>query len=143
MHFLVASRHFETATEPSQTLYVVVIFYNAGLSAVKATFLIQYWRVLAVGRYKRVLIVSSVIVAGWCISVILVEIFSCSPIKKFWMPRIPGHCVPKYPRWYFNAAGNITTDIIVFTLPLPVISKLNLAKGHKIVLLGIFCLGFL
>lgn len=126
-----------------QLIYFIVIFYNAGLMAVKVTFLIQYWRVLTLGRYRKVLITATVIVVGWCVAVILVETFSCAPIKKYWIPDTPGHCLPNYPRWYVNAAGNITTDIIVFVLPLPVISKLNLAKGHKIVLLGIFCLGFL
>jgi hypothetical protein len=127
----------------SQGLYFIVIFYNAGLMAVKATFLIQYWRVLALGRYRKILIAATVIVMGWCVAVILVETFSCSPIRKFWTPETPGRCLPLFPRWYVNAGGNITTDVIVFVLPLPVISKLNLAKGHKVVLLGIFCLGFL
>ena len=46
-------------------------------------------------------------------------------------------------QWFSNAALNILTDLIVFILPLPVIGKLNLAKGQKYSLLGIFCLGFL
>ncbi|KAH6670877.1 hypothetical protein F5X68DRAFT_270834 [Plectosphaerella plurivora] len=125
-----------------KTFYVSVLFYNAALMGIKVTFLLQYWRILAVQRYRKVFIVAMVIVFGWSTSQVLVEIFICTPIERFWNQAIDGSCIPNYPQWYINAGGNIITDVIVFALPLPVIGKLNLARGQKYVLLGIFCLGF-
>lgn len=45
--------------------------------------------------------------------------------------------------WYINAAGNIVTDLSIMIMPLPVLSKLQLARKQKFFLIGIFCLGFL
>lgn len=47
------------------------------------------------------------------------------------------------PFWYINAAGNIATDLAIFIMPLPALSKLQLGKKQKYMLLGIFSLGFL
>ena len=38
--------------------------------------------------------------------------------------------------------GNITTDIIILALPIPVLWRLNLPRSQRISLVGIFCLGF-
>lgn len=120
------------------------MFYNAALFATKLTFLLQYWRVIAIQNMRKIFYVAMFIVLGWGISAVFVEIFICKPISAFWDPKgTPGKCIPNLPQWYINAAGNIITDLIVFILPLPVIGKLNLAKGQKYSLLGIFCLGFL
>ncbi|OBR04232.1 Integral membrane protein [Colletotrichum higginsianum IMI 349063] len=125
-----------------RTFYVTIVFYNAALAGIKMTFLFQYYRVLAVQRMKKVFIAAMIIVGAWSVSQILIAIFNCSPIPAFWDKSIDGSCIPNYPYFYINAAGNIATDIIVFVLPLPVINKLSLARGQKYVLLGIFCLGF-
>ncbi|KAF9871864.1 hypothetical protein CkaCkLH20_10798 [Colletotrichum karsti] len=125
-----------------RTFYITIVFYNAALAGIKMTFLFQYYRVLAIQKMKKVFIACMILVGGWSISQILVEIFICTPIPTFWDADVKGTCIPNYPQWYINAAGNIITDLIVFVLPLPVIGNLKLAPGQKYVLLGIFCLGF-
>jgi hypothetical protein len=118
--------------------------YNAALFAIKMTFLFQYYRVLAVNQHiKKVYIAAIALVGCWALSQVLVEIFICVPIDAFWDHNVPGRCIPNYPQWYINAAGNIISDIVVFVLPLPVISKLSLPRMQKIILMFIFCLGFL
>lgn len=91
---------------------------------------------------RKVVITALVFVALWSISQLLVTIFTCTPIDKFWSPELPGTCVPNLPFWYINAAGNILTDVIVFVVPLPALGSLKLAKSQKVMLLGIFSLGF-
>lgn len=118
------------------------MLYNGSLTATKLTFLLQYYRILGTGYMKRVIIAAFVFVALWSISQLLVVIFTCSPIHKFWHDEVPGKCIPNIPFWYYNAAGNIVTDVIVFVLPLPALSRLNLRKSQKLGLIGVFCLGF-
>lgn len=120
-----------------------IVFYCAALLAIKMGFLFQYYRVLAVQHMRIVYLVAMVIVGGWALSQTLVGIFTCTPINGFWDKSIESKCIPNLPQWYINAAGNIITDIAVFCLPLPAIWKLNLAKPQKLLLLGIFSLGFL
>ncbi|GAB1319871.1 Rhodopsin domain-containing protein [Madurella fahalii] len=122
--------------------YVSIVMYCASLLAIKLTFLFQYYRVLAVQHMRVVYIVGIVIVGGWALSQVLVGIFICSPIDGFWDSTVQSTCIPNIPQWYINAAGNIITDIAVFALPLPALWKLHLPRSQKLVLLGIFSLGF-
>ncbi|ETS78434.1 hypothetical protein PFICI_10496 [Pestalotiopsis fici W106-1] len=122
--------------------YVSITFYNAGLFFTKMTFLAQYYRVLAIKKTRLVLRVLILVIGGWSLSQVFVGIFICQPIAKFWNDSLDGHCIPNLPQWYINAAGNIATDVAVFILPLPVLGHLHLPKQQKLVLLGIFSLGF-
>lgn len=92
---------------------------------------------------QRIYIAAIVIVGCWGLSQVLVGIFMCRPVQGFWDQSVEATCIPNFPQFYINAAGNIITDIAVLVLPLPVINRLNLAKPQKILLLGIFSLGFL
>ncbi|KAK0639941.1 hypothetical protein B0T16DRAFT_288071, partial [Cercophora newfieldiana] len=122
--------------------YLSIVFYCAALLFIKLAFLFQFYRVLAVQNMRIMYIVAIVIVGGWALSQTLVGIFMCSPVNGFWDTSIPSKCIPNIPQWYINAAGNIITDIAVFALPIPAIWKLQMAKQQRIVLLGIFGLGF-
>ncbi|KAK4098619.1 hypothetical protein N658DRAFT_431713 [Parathielavia hyrcaniae] len=125
-----------------RTFYISIVLYNGSLTATKLTFLLQYYRILGMGHMRTVIIAAFVFVALWSISQLLVVIFTCTPIHKFWLPETPGTCIPNLPFWYYNAAGNIVTDVLIFVLPLPALTRLNLRKGQKLALVGVFCLGF-
>ncbi len=125
-----------------QTFYISIVLYNASLTATKITFLLQYYRILGTGQMRKVIIIAFVFVGLWSISQLLVVIFTCTPIHKFWLSDTPGTCIPNLPFWYINAAGNIVTDVTVFVLPLPALGRLKLRKGQKIGLIFVFCLGF-
>ncbi|KAF3001683.1 hypothetical protein E8E14_007899 [Neopestalotiopsis sp. 37M] len=122
--------------------YVSIVFYNTGLFLTKMTFLAQYYRVLAIKKTRLVLKILMLVIGGWSLSQVFVGIFICQPVAKFWNDSLDGHCIPNLPQWYINAAGNIVTDIAVFILPLPVLGHLHLPKQQKLILLGIFSLGF-
>ncbi|KAK4200210.1 hypothetical protein QBC40DRAFT_73030 [Triangularia verruculosa] len=125
-----------------RAFYTSIVLYNGSLTAIKITFLLQYWRILGTPQMRKVVMFAGIIVALWSVSQLLVVIFTCTPIEKFWLPETPGTCIPNLPFWYINAAGNIVTDVIVFVVPLPALSRLNLKKNQKVALIGIFCLGF-
>ncbi|KAK3393540.1 hypothetical protein B0H63DRAFT_505413 [Podospora didyma] len=126
-----------------RTFYISIVLYNAALTATKIAFLLQYYRIFGTPYMRRVILIALALVAMWSISQLLVVIFSCTPIEKFWLgDSVPGTCIPNLPFWYINAAGNIATDVVVFVLPLPALSRLNLRMTQKLMLLGIFSLGF-
>ncbi|KAH8899178.1 hypothetical protein GQ53DRAFT_299506 [Thozetella sp. PMI_491] len=142
-----AGRHVSTlssgmVTKYLQLFYVSIVLYNASLMAIKATFLIQYYRILAVRKMQKIVICSLVVVTLWSLSQLLVVVFTCWPVDKFWNQSLPGTCIPNLPFWYVNAAGSIVTDVTIFILPLPVLTALNLRGGQKLMLVGIFSLGF-
>ena len=118
------------------------MLYNASLTAVKFTFLTQYYRVFRVKKMQKIILVAGVLVGCWALSQLLIVIFNCNPVNKFWDQSVPGYCIPNLPFWYINAAGNIVTDVTIFVLPLPVLRHLNLQRSQKILLIGIFSIGF-
>lgn len=74
---------------------------------------------------------------------ILSSFVNCVPINAFWDSSVDGSCIPKGFLWYFNAGMNITTDLVILSLPVPVLSRLRLALRQKIALLIIFATGAL
>lgn len=122
---------------------MTIVFYNVTLTFIKLTFLFQYYRVLAIHKMKKVIWILGTVIMMWAVSQLLVVIFTCTPVDKFWNTDVPGQCIPNLPFWYINAAGNIATDLAIFIMPLPVLNKLQLRKKQKYFLMGIFSLGFL
>ncbi|KAI1381886.1 hypothetical protein F4677DRAFT_439693 [Hypoxylon crocopeplum] len=122
--------------------YVSITLYNVGLMFVKLAFLTHYYRVLAIKKMRTTFIVAMVIIGCWSLSQIIIGIFICDPVSGFWEKSTDPKCIPNYPQWYINAAGNIATDIAIFVLPLPALVHLHLPKAQRLVLIGIFSLGF-
>ncbi|KAH8844263.1 hypothetical protein MCOR02_009051 [Pyricularia oryzae] len=123
--------------------YLSIVFYNASIMATKAAFLLQYYRVLAVNRgMKRIYLGFLILIAAWCFGFVLVAIFQCSPISDFWSSAPTRNCLPNMPYWKVQGVSHIITDILVFTLPLPALYQLHINGTQKLVLMGIFSLGF-
>lgn len=122
--------------------YVSITLYNTGLLFVKLAFLTQYYRVFSLKNMRMTFIAAMIIIGCWSLSQIIVGIFICDPVDGFWEKSPDSKCIPNYPQWYINAAGNIITDIVIFVLPLPVLRHLHMPRAQRLVLIGIFSLGF-
>lgn len=90
----------------------------------------------------------SMIVLAICIAQalanVLVCIFQCSPIPAAWDMRITEKkCVNINAFYLANAAGNILTDIMVYTLPIRLVWKLQVPPKQKVALVVMLCLGLL
>ncbi|KAH8846547.1 hypothetical protein MCOR27_002143 [Pyricularia oryzae] len=123
--------------------YFSIVLYNVSILFTKASFLLQYYRVLATTRaMKQTYLAFLVIVVSACIAFTFVAIFACTPISDFWSFDSKKNCLPNFTIYYAQAGANIGTDIIIFALPLPALWKLRINGPQKLVLLGIFSLGF-
>lgn len=121
--------------------YLSILFYYCGLGSIKLALLLQYKSLVSV-KSKTLILVVTILISAWSLSLILVSIFNCSPVSGFWRQDISSTCIPTLPLWYVNAAGNILTDLIIFSLPIPFVWKLNMPCSQRLSLLGVFCLGF-
>lgn len=129
---------------PEQLFYIMTITYNLSLMLIKFTLFFQYYRLIQeVPHYRMFYIVIMIAVTGWVVAQEFVLIFSCTPIPSYWDRSIPGTCLDSNLLGWMNAIGNIVTDLIVLILPIPVVWRLNLKRGRKWAVLGIFALGFL
>lgn len=118
------------------------MFYLATLGFVKSSVLWFYTRLG--DRYLTRLswIMMGVIIAQ-ATSFVLVAAFQCQPINEAWIASGKGKCVDINVFYLCNAALNILTDVLTYTLPLKVIFKLHMPQKQKIVLAVILCLGLL
>lgn len=73
---------------------------------------------------------------------LIAQFIQCVPLQALWDPRIEGWCLG-LTTVLGNAILHIITDFMIFLLPMPVLVKLKLRKKQKILLVGVFALGFL
>jgi len=91
---------------------------------------------------RIVYIVAIIVVGAWAFAQVLIALLICRPIQGLWDKTIEAECMPNAPQIYVNAAGNIVTDIAIFLLPMPALKHLALKRTQKMMLFGIFSLGF-
>lgn len=92
------------------------------------TFLLHYYRIMAVSNMRLVYLGVIIIVALWGASQAMMVSLQCIPLQAV---------------WYTNGVINIVSDFNIMILPLPIVWKLNLPPSQKFLLSGIFGLGFL
>lgn len=118
------------------------MFYLACLGFIKTSVLFFYTRLgdRTLTRMSYVMVGVIICQAG---SFVLVAAFQCNPIKMAWTGTGPGKCVDINVFYLCNAALNIFTDLLTYSLPVRVIFKLQIPRKQKIALVFILCLGLL
>ncbi|KAJ5682562.1 hypothetical protein N7462_005727 [Penicillium macrosclerotiorum] len=124
----------------SFAVYLSSIFYLSCLGFVKTSVLWFYTRLGDRYLTKISYIMIGVIVCQ-ATSFVLVAAFQCQTISKAWTSTGPGKCVNINVFYLCNAALNILTDLLTYTLPIRVIFKLQMPRKQKIALGFILCLG--
>ena len=64
-------------------------------------------------------------IASYYFAATMATLLTCLPIHRNWDKSIPGTCIDNLIFIYVNAAANITIDLIVVALPIPVIAKMQ------------------
>jgi hypothetical protein len=127
-------------------MWVSLLVYNIAVTFTKLMFFFQYYRIVQqIRKLKIIFSVIMVLVTIWSVSQIFITAFTCVPIQGLWDMSIPAVCNSLGPaaQQYLSSGGNIVTDVIVLVLPLPVVWSLKLPKNQRMVLVGVFSLGFL
>ncbi|KAI4741389.1 hypothetical protein E4T50_08185 [Aureobasidium sp. EXF-12298] len=117
-------------------LYVVLIHVT------KASILTQYLRIFPTRTMRRLTWLLFAALVPSVLWGVFASIFFCNPVRKIWLPMVPGKCISTRTYWLSVSAVNIVLDFAVLALPMPVISRLKLPKRQKIALVGVFLLGF-
>lgn len=129
-------------TDPSQSVWLSSMFYLACLGFVKTSALWFYTR-LGDRVLTRLSYIMFAVVASQAIANVLTAAFQCEPVKKAWATTDPGTCININVFYLCNAALNILTDVLTYSLPVRVIFKLQLPQKQKIALMGTLSLGLL
>lgn len=126
-----------------QSFYASIVVYNVGMCLVKISILLQYRRIFSGRTMQMATFYGALLLSAWAIALSFLLTLVCIPVAKFWIPGLRGRCLDLLTIWYIMASVNLTTDLIIFVMPLPVIRSLQLPRRQKLMLFAVFGLGLL
>ncbi len=122
--------------------WICVLWYALSLAFTQISVLLLYMRVLATNWMRRVCYLAMATVLAYNIWVVISIFTACIPLQAFWDFEVQGRCYPLWV-WTTNTALHIATDLMIFLLPFPVLRHLRMAPRQKMLVTGIFAMGFL
>ncbi|KAE8161576.1 hypothetical protein BDV40DRAFT_301217 [Aspergillus tamarii] len=120
-------------------------FCTATTWLVKCCLLIIYSRLTRLLKERIVVQILAVYVG---LSYILIEILLCAvwcrPIEGYWSPDVDDNfqCSTYFNHMIVSAVFNISSDLVMLCIPLPLFIRSHLRLGKKIAVCGVFGLGF-
>lgn len=114
-------RHASTISQDDlsivfQQLLAFECLYVVAVSAVKLSILALYLRIFPSRGFKIASWTIGGTVIAWCIAIILVCVFQCSPIYVAWAPWEKGVCIDLKASFIGNAVPNIVTDVAILLM---------------------------
>ncbi|KAG5924051.1 hypothetical protein E4U53_003470 [Claviceps sorghi] len=125
--------------------FVLEIFTITGTWAIKACLLILYARLTRNTVSQQNMLVK--ITAGYCaltyvLVMVLFLFFWCHPTYEYWaVPVRIDQCATYYNHMIFATACNISSDLLLLLIPVPIILKTRLPRKRKVILTCILGLG--
>lgn len=110
---------------------------------VKICMLMLYWRITQNLRSNLYIKILSVYVAlGFVVIMVCYYAVYCRPFSQYWAMPVKNMQCATYQKYSITqAVFNISSDAIMFAIPIPLIIKAQLKKERKMILLGVMSLG--
>ncbi|KAJ9143087.1 hypothetical protein NKR23_g6711 [Pleurostoma richardsiae] len=134
---------FSEYIEYARAGWYQLVFYFLALCLTKVSILLLYLHIFS---FHWVRVAAKVVLAVVVLSnlyIMAVVFTACVPLKAFWDYTLRGsaYCQPN-SMWWSNTGLHMSTDFLIWALPLPIIGSLRLPRREKVVLLGLFAMGF-
>jgi hypothetical protein len=122
--------------------YITPIVASVALGCARWSVLLLYYRIFETRIFRFSVYVMSALNLGWIISFLFVFIFRCTPIEQVWKQQQGQrkHCIGIESN-YAYAVSSVVLDVLVLSMPLPMIWRLHMQLRQKIAVTGIFMLG--
>lgn len=120
------------------------MLYFVDVVATKAAFLFLYYRIFGVNVwFRRALYLLAFLLVAFLIACPIVAVAGCHPVSYYWNKNQVGSCINEVDFYRGNGIANVILDFVIFCLPIPMILRLNTTVRQKLIISGIFVLGFL
>ncbi|CAG8098526.1 unnamed protein product [Penicillium olsonii] len=110
---------------------------------VKTCMLMLYWRItqnLKSNLYIKIL--SIYVAVGFVVIMVTYYAVYCRPFSQYWaMPVDNMQCATYQHYSITQAVFNISSDAVMFAIPIPLLIKAQLKRRRKVVLIGVMSLG--
>ncbi|KAI5925743.1 hypothetical protein F4810DRAFT_30201 [Camillea tinctor] len=118
--------------------YLVAIsaWYYVTISISKLAICVLYHRLFPTRPIRIVLYVTASIMICTVIASLAADLAACAPFEANWAPPEvqATQCIDKEALFIWSTFPNIVTDIILLTIPIPVVWKLNASRQLKMAL---------
>ncbi|OJD18496.1 hypothetical protein AJ78_01485 [Emergomyces pasteurianus Ep9510] len=122
--------------------YIYMFMYILNVPLIKFSILVFYRRIFGMNWTMWVCFFLS---GGYYIACTVTLLVACQPIEYYWtqvQDRDSGRCL-FHPHVFYlgNAAANVLTDVLILLVPIPLIWKLQMPTGKKLLVSSLFLLG--
>lgn len=119
------------------------ITYAISLSLVKCSLILSLIRIFHLIRTIRIVAYITMILSiCWAVQTILIGFLICRPFAYSWdQVNHSGTCGNLNAAYVSIGIVDVCTDLVIFILPLPLISKLTMQRSTKFATMGLFALG--
>jgi hypothetical protein len=104
-------------------------------------FLLRIFGISTIFRYSAWAL--TLVILGLGIAGTLSQIFGCNPIRKAWMPMVPGTCLDPDTNCKSFGLLHVLLDLLMVILPMPMVWNLKTAVRNKVVISVLLGLGLL
>ncbi|KAL4962760.1 uncharacterized protein BDV14DRAFT_191416 [Aspergillus stella-maris] len=123
-------------------LVAIQILWAVGNSCVKLSLVSFYCRVFSFPYFILMAKATATFIILWALAVILGGFLLCQPFAYTWDQSIPGgHCGNQVVSYQITGALNLVTDLMVLTMPMPYLWKLEMRISQKLPLIAVFAIG--
>ncbi|KAL9593411.1 MAG: hypothetical protein Q9219_007567, partial [cf. Caloplaca sp. 3 TL-2023] len=136
--------HTQELTNYEKCRYINLIITTLNLGIVKASILFFYRRIFIIKTFKIASMSMIVLVASWAVAFAAACAAQCSPSNYFWNAfekDYPDHCIEVQKMYQGLAYSDLILDVLVLTIPIPMVLSLRMPWRTKIRIIDIFMLG--
>ena len=138
-------KYIQLVTDMEQVLLTAQTFYCISIGTIKLSILFFYDRIFGILKpmFRSVALVTGGFVIAYIVAGILGILLQCVPLRVLWEPPNddPPGCIRVSTLITTLGVVNIVTDIIILSLPLPLVWRLQLSKVRRWQLVVAFSLG--
>lgn len=120
-------------------------FVTSSQALAKASVIMFYQRVFtrASKRFWLALMLTHGLNILWWLGTLLLQLFICFPVARNWDSSVDGTCQENVlPFVLPPAVGLVLVDLIILLIPVHIIRRLQMNRGQKFRVIGVFCLGY-
>ena len=111
------------------------------ITASKISILSLYRRIFIQVRFQQATLVMVGLYGVWWIVFTIMTLSPCRPVKKVWLPQVPGHCYNSDQFLLGVSIVDFFLDTTVLILPIKPVMDLQMPKSRKMLLCAIFLVG--
>ncbi|KAI1124380.1 hypothetical protein F5Y10DRAFT_30950 [Nemania abortiva] len=123
-------------------LYIIDLLFTTIITLVKLSILHFYTTIFRQQRFRHICYAMMGLCVAFWIATFFATAFFCTPVQKKWfLDAVPGHCGNDIALYLSVAISDFVIDIIIISLPLPILWGLQLPVAKKVALTIVFSLG--